>query len=195
MKHILNITFIVFLSVGTLAIMQSCNKDETTNKDEITSTDNIVGTWTAEPASSTEMARTLIMTQLTEHYIGTGLSAEEAQLQAGIFEKGLLDSYKGTLQVNSDHTFTSAMPDFQFTGTWSLSPNHTLLSVQVPRSVYVPEANQSLTWSVWHTYNVIDLTSSNPKLHFHDKQTGYLYNEKNDSQDSINIEVDVYFTK
>ena len=189
MKHILKITFIFFLSVGALEIMQSCNKDETT------STDNIIGTWTAEPASSTEMARTLIITQLTEYYIGTGLSAEEAQLQADIFEKSLLDSYKGTLQVNSDHTFISDMPDFQFTGTWSLSPNQTLLSVQVPRSVYVPEANQSITWSVWHAYNVIDLTSSNPKIHFYDKQTQYLYNEKNDSQDSLNIEVDVYFTK
>ena len=193
-KALLNLRNVSLVLITGIFIA-SCNKDETTTTSTTTATNNIIGTWTAEPASSTTMARTQIMTQLTEHYIGTGLSAEEAQLQADIFEKGLLDSYNGTLQVNSDHTFTSDLPDFQFIGTWSLGPSTTMLYVQVPRSVYVPEAKQTLTWSDWHTYNVIDLTSSNPKLHFYNKYTGYLYNEKYDSQDSINIAVDVYFSK
>jgi hypothetical protein len=194
MKKVYLILRIVSFGLITGIFIASCNKDET-NTTAATASDNIIGTWTAEPASSTAMARTQLMTQLTEHYIGTGLSYEEAQLQADIFETGLLNSLTGTLQVNSDHTFTSDLPDFQFMGTWSLSPNNSMLSVQVSRSVYVPEAKETLTWSDWHSYNVIDLTSSNPKLHFYDKQTGYLYNEKYDSQDSINIAIDVYFTK
>jgi hypothetical protein len=193
MKKIYLILRNVSLAVITGSFIASCSKVENPTNDTATATDKISGTWSAETGSSTGSATAQIMTQLTEHYIGTGLSAEEAQLQADIFEKGLLDSYKGTLQVNSDHTFTSDLPDFPFMGIWSLNPSLTVLSVNVPRSIYEPQVNKTFTWNDLHTYNVIDLAASNPKLHFYDKHTGYLYNEKNDSQDSINIEVDVYF--
>jgi hypothetical protein len=199
MKKIYLILRNVSLVLITGSFSASCSKVENPTTATATATDKISGTWIAETASSTGAATAQIMTQLTEYYIGTGLSYEEAKLQADTFEKDLLDSYKGTLQVNSDHTFTSDLTSdlsgFHFIGTWNLSAGDTALYVKVPRSVYVPAANQTLSWSDFHTYNVIDLTSSKPKLHFFDKHTSYLYNEKYDSADSINIAVDVYFTK
>jgi hypothetical protein len=195
MKKIYLILRNVSIVLITGIIISSCKKDDNNTTNTATATDKITGTWTSGPASSSGPATAQLITQLTNHFIGMGLSAGEAQLQADIFEKGLLDSYKGTLQVNSDHTFISDLPDFPFMGTWDLNPSLTLLSVQVPRSIYEPQVNKTFTWSDLHTYDVIDLTSSNPKLHFSDRHTGYLNNGTDDSNDSIDINVDVYFTK
>lgn len=184
MKHLLNITFIVFLSVGTLAIMQSCNKDETT------SIDNIVGTWKSGTASVTAMAGTQFLgSYMTEYYIGTGLSEEEALTKAYNFEKGIREEFKGTLQINADSTCTCDMIELSLTGgsSWSLNPDRTELTIQAAPSPYDPDRVFYLT------SDVLELTSSKLLLKLH--RSIWLDNVQNIVNDVIPIEAIVNFTK
>ncbi len=184
MKHILKITFIVFISVGTFAVMQSCNKDETTP------TDNIIGTWTAATVSVTAMdGAQLLGSYMTEYYLGKGLGEEEALTKGYNFEKAIIEDFKGTLKINPDFTCTADMGELSLLGgsTWSLNPNHTLLTVQAAPSPYDPSR------VFYITCDILELTSSKLLLQIH--RTIWLSNDQSALNDVIPIEADVNFTK
>jgi len=101
-------------------ILSSCSKDETI-------TDNLIGTWTA--GTSTFNA-TIGDKTLTQYFTDImGLTTAEAQLYINFFNLTMQQSFTGTVQLNSDNTYTSTMGGNDDSGTWNLSADGTKLTI------------------------------------------------------------------
>ena len=175
---------IVFLVLVAGFFIASCNKDETNT------TASIIGTWTAETASVTAMDGTqLLISYMAEYYMGKGLREDSALISAGNFEKGIIGDFKGTLKINPDFTCTADMGELSLLGgsTWSLNPNHTLLTIQAAPSPYDPSR------VFYITCDILELTSSKLLLQIH--RTIWLSNDQSALNDVIPIEAVVNFTK
>jgi hypothetical protein len=131
----------------------------------------------------------LLISYMAQYYIGTGLSEEDALIKAGNFEKGIIEDFKGTLQINADSTCTCDMMEFTMPSgsSWSLNPDRTVLTIQAAPNPYDPDR------VVYFTSDVLELTSSKLLLKLH--QTIWLDNGQNVLNDVIPIEADVNFTK
>ena len=149
----------------------SCNKDETTT------TPSIVGTWIAGTRSVTAMDGTqLLVSYMTEYYLGKGLPEDSALIRAGNFEKGIIGDFKGTLQIRADSTCTCDMMEFTLLrgSSWRLNPTRTLLTAQPVPSPYDPGR------VVYITCDILELTSFRLLLNIH--RTIWLSNEQSVSE-------------
>jgi hypothetical protein len=166
----MNLRFGIILLFTGLALA-SCKKDETT-------TNNIVGTWTA---GTSTMSATIGAQTLTDYFLNVvGLTADEAALYVGVIDQAFKQAFTGTITVKSNMTYTSNMGGTADSGTWSLSPDRTRLTITSDTDVPV-------------IYDVSELTASKLQLHMSDAVSEDL--DGDGLPETINIEADVNFTK
>lgn len=161
---------ILFIAIITGLIFSSCSKDD--------KQDEIIGTWATESTTFTAMIGTKT---LTEYFMeDMGLTADEAEVYVNFINQALLQTFTGTIQVKSDHTYTANLGGTADTGTWSLNSDRTQLTID--SSTDDPM-----------TYDVLELTSS--KLHL--QIQGEVSEDLNEdgTPEIISIEADIIFTK
>ena len=155
----------------TGVLLSSCSKDDT-------ATDAIVGTWTAGTSTASIMVGSMTLTQ---YYIDVmGATAEEAQMYADLFNAFITQSFAGTITVKADNTYTSNMGGSADTGTWSLNPDRTELTIT--SSTDGPM-----------TFDVLELTASKMRIHAVETTSEDL--NADGTLESITIELEVTFTK
>jgi hypothetical protein len=152
-------------------ILSSCSKDSTP-------ADDLVGTWTSQSATFTATINGKTMTQ---YFIDElGLTAAEAQQYTALFNAQMQQSFSGTIQLKSDHTYTATMGGETDTGTWSLSSDGKKLTID--SSTDVPMIA-----------DVVELTSSTLHLQGTETETDDLNDDGTD--ETIIVTVDLTFTK
>jgi hypothetical protein len=118
---------------------------------------------------------------LTQYFIDVmGLTAEEAQTYADLFDQALKQSFTGTITVKADNTYTSNMGGSPDSGTWSLNSDRTKLTVTSATDGPM-------------TFDVVELTSS--KMHLHALETTTEDLNGDSTPETLTVEVDVNFTK
>jgi hypothetical protein len=160
-----------FLVMVTGLIFSSCKKDDST-------TDPIVGTWTA---GTHTFASTVGDKTLSQYYVDVmGYTQEEADSFVALSELILAGFFTGTITVKSDKTYTSNLGGTADSGTWSLNSGETELTI-------------NSTTDGPTTLEVVELTSSRLHLHTTEITTEDLNSDGTD--ETINTEIDVIFTK
>jgi hypothetical protein len=152
-------------------ILSSCSKDSTP-------ADDLVGTWTSGTATFTAMINGKTITQ---YFIDDlGLTAAEAQQATTLFNAQMQQSFSGTIQLKSDHTYTATMGGEADTGTWSLSSDGKKLTIDSSTDVPL-------------VADVVELTSS--KLHLQGTETQTEDLNDDGTNETIIVTVDLTFTK
>ncbi len=171
MKHLSLRIFFLILIAGL--ILSGCNKD---TKD--TPLDNIIGTWTAGTHTFTVMIGTKTLTQ---YFIEVaGMSESDAQLYTSYFNQAVQQSSTGTIQIKSEGTYTTNLGGETDTGTWSLSSDGKILTID--SSTDDP-----------FTAEIVELTSS--KLRF--KMSESMSEDMNNDQipETLTINFEMVFTR
>jgi hypothetical protein len=162
--------FIPVIIIGL--ILSSCSKDSTPSP-----TDNLIGTWTTSSATFTA---TIDGKTMTQYFIDMGLSAAQAQQYTALFNATVQQSFTGTITMKSDNTYTSDMGGETDTGTWSLSSDGKMLTIDPSTDVPM-------------IADVVELTSSTLHLQGNETETDDLNDDGTD--ETIIVTVDLTFTK
>ena len=119
-KTSLNIKLICYILITGLAVT-SCKKDS----------NNTVtlegGTWTAGTPTFTAMVGTRTLNQYFTDVMG--LTTTQAAQYTAIANLALMQSFTGTIQFKSDHTYTATLGGTSDSGTWSLSADGKKLTI------------------------------------------------------------------
>lgn len=110
-----------FLVLVTGIVLSSCSKDD------VSTADNLAGTWTVGTSSHTIMVGDKTLMQ---YYTGVmGMTTAQAQVFIDVYNLILQESFTGTIQLNSDNTYTSTLGGSADSGTWSLSSDNKKLTI------------------------------------------------------------------
>jgi hypothetical protein len=152
-------------------ILSSCSKDSTP-------ADNMIGTWTMQSATFNAMIGTKTLTQYLIDDLGfTATDAQQFMIQ---YNAGMQQAFTGTIQLKSDHTYTSTLGGETDTGTWSLSSDEKKLTID----------SSSLEPMI---LDVIELTSSILHLQGVEYQFADLNNDG--TQETVTVTVDLTLKK
>jgi len=147
-------------------------------KKEKTPAENLVGSWTLESTQFSTMIGAKTLTQyLTED---AGLTTIQAGQFILLFNQQLEQSFAGTIQINSDNTFTSTFGGVSDSGTWILSSDNKRLTIV--SDTELP-----------YTLDIIELTSG--RLHLQGVETGSQDLNGDQVNETIIITIDLMFTK
>jgi hypothetical protein len=160
--------FLVFI---TGVILSSCSKDKT-------ATDDLIGTWTMGTATFNVMVGDKTLTQYFVDVMG--LTPAEAQQAIILFNQQMQQSFTGTIQMKSDHTYSSTLGGSTDTGTWSLSSDRKKLTISSSS-----EGPMIL--------DVIELTSS--KLRLQGTESDSVDLNGDSIPETLNVAIDLAFTK
>lgn len=144
----INIRMICFVLFTGMAIT-SCKKDSNT-----VTLDG--GTWTAGTPTFTTMVGTKTLTQYYTDVMG--LTADQAAQYSAIVNLALMQSFTGTIQFKSDHTYAANLGGKPDSGTWNLSADGKKLTISSSTSNPVTADITTLT-SNKLTVSVVDTVS------------------------------------
>ncbi|MDP4223096.1 MAG: DUF4923 family protein [Bacteroidota bacterium] len=169
-RNALDFRGLVFVVITGL-ILSSCSKKSTP-------ADDLVGTWTEQ--SSTADAKVGTKPLLQYFTEDLGLTATEAQQAQALFNFSIQQDFAGTIQIKSDHTYTSTLGGQSDAGTWNLSSDNKQLII---------DSNTENPFVL----DVAKLTSSMMEL----KGTATISQDLNNDQipETIIVSVDLNFTK
>lgn len=152
-------------------ILSSCSKDSAPD-------DDLIGTWTMGSVTYNAKVGTKVLSQyLIED---AGYTTDEVQIFTALLNQQIQQNFTGTIQMKSDHTFTSTMNGISGTGTWSLSSDRKKLTI-----VSNPDPPVIL--------DVIELTSS--KLHLQGTETEPVDLNDDGTDEIITVTIDLNLTK
>jgi hypothetical protein len=118
-RNFINTRIFCAVLIAGLAVT-SCKKDST-------SVTLAGGTWTVGTPTFTSMVGTKTLTQYYTDVMG--LSPTQAAQYTAIVNQTLMQSFAGTIQFKSDHTYTSNLGGTPDSGTWSLSADGKKLTI------------------------------------------------------------------
>lgn len=163
----------LFPVIVTGLILSSCSKDSST-----TPANDLTGTWTAQSSTFTAKVNGK---SLEQYYIDSlGLTYTEAQQAVIMFNSIMQQTFTGTIQLKSDHTYIDNMGGDNETGTWSLSSDNKKLTIS-------PNSGTPTT------LDVIELTSS--KLHLTGTETETEDLNGDSAPETIVVNIDLTLTK
>jgi hypothetical protein len=120
MKRVsVNIKILCVVLIAGLAV-SSCKKDSNTITIE-------GATWTAGTPTFTVMVGTKTLVQYYTDVVG--MTAAQAAQYSAIVNAALVQSFTGTIQFKSDHTYTATLGGKADSGTWSLSADGKTLTI------------------------------------------------------------------
>lgn len=158
--------FCVILFAGLAAT--SCKKDSS-------STVTLAGgTWTAGTPTFTAMVGTKTLTQYYTDVMG--LNATQAAQYTALANIALMQTFAGTIQFNSDNTYTSNLGGTADSGTWSLSADAKKLTID--SNTESPE-----------TLDVTQLTSNKLTVSLTDNTSEDLNSDGTDEIVTINVTI------
>ncbi len=118
---------------------------------------------------------------LNDYFIDVmGLTQEEADSYTAIYELILAQAFTGTMTMKSNNTYTSNLGGTADSGTWSLNPDQSVLTI-------------TSTTDGPTTLQVIELTSS--KLRLHTTEITQEDLNSDGTNENMSISIDVTFTK
>ncbi len=167
-----------FLTLGILTpvlitglILSSCKKESKPG-------DNLVGTWTVNSANFTAMVGNMPLDQYLINVANLPASAIPFVTQT--LNQMVDKSLSGTIQINSDNTYTSTLGGSSDSGTWSLSADGKTLNI-------ISSTKSSIL------FNIVDLTATKMDL-----STSIVYSSdlNNDgTPEVINVAADASLTR
>ena len=128
--------------------LSSCNDDDddNSNGDELSTAELLVGTWTV---TDIDIEAFVGSQTLVEYLVDVeGLSELEAQIAFDLFVDSLEPELTGSLTINADNTYESDFEGGSDTGTWTLSPDDTTLTLLEGTDTIVITIN-SISESTW----------------------------------------------
>ncbi len=153
-------------------ILASCSKSNDSNPSSL-----IAGNWTV---STTTLTDSVNGGTLTEFYVGQGLSQSDAQLAAQAISSTIQQSFTGTINVKSDHTYVLTIAGNSQSGTWSINSAGDKLTTDPGTPAEV-------------VYDIVHLDAHNLEIRF---QTSIMQDINNDgTPETIDITADMTLTK
>jgi hypothetical protein len=120
MKKRLTIFGAILLVMFTGVFLTSCSKDTDAAAD-------LIGTWTFDDATFDAKVGTKTLTQYLIDDVG--LTQTEAQQLLVLFNLQMQQEFTGTIQLKSDNTYTGTIGGEADSGTWSLSSDEKVLTI------------------------------------------------------------------
>ncbi len=153
-------------------VLSGCSKKDSA------STDSLVGTWTAGTVTFDATVGDMTIAQYFTDV--AGYTATEAAQFTALFNAFLQQSFVGTIQINSDGTYTSTLGGSGDSGTWSLSADGKTLTINSSSDVPMD-------------VEIVEMTSNTLKIHMTGTESQDLNNDQ--VNETINISADITFTK
>ena len=170
-KAFLFINWVLIIGL-VLFSFSSCNKEEETAQD------NLIGKWTI---SDVNLDIDIGGKTVTQYYVEVaGYSEADAATIAALFDAALNESFSGTVEIKSDHTYITTLDGTEDTGTWELSSDGKKLTLDAGT------ADQAI-------FDVISVTKNLLHINFMESETQDL--NEDSVPETISIEVDMTLTK
>ena len=158
--------------IGSIAFfVSSCKKDKET-KDA-----DIVGNWTI---SSATVSATIDGKSLSQYFLDLGTSSTEADQFAQAFNDAVQQSFTGTVNIKSDHTYTINSGGSSDGGTWALNSSGDKLTLDAGTA---DEA----------TFDILSVDKNSLHIKFSQDQMDDLNGDGTD--ETIAVSVDMNLTK
>ncbi len=116
-----------FLIIILVVFAIACGDDDEAVDNDPTTEEMLVGTWTT---SSVEVTAEVDGQSLIDYLVNDlGYSEGDAALFNALFEAGLEESVTGSITLNSDNTYDSNFDGDTDDGTWSLSADESMITL------------------------------------------------------------------